>query len=210
MRRTYYELTVPIKPGFALPDPATVNLKKNVIAGWLGLSLADPKQWKEPPHVALANLGHERLNHAATIEQACMFVKRHGLPMSDEQYKILGPGEPFEIAIRYFRAKQDQLRYAWERKDSKALWFDSGLENLDLFYLPVTWATGGLELQPADCWTHLRLLLTRDLATKRARICANSNCPAPYFIATRGNKIFCTHACANAVAQRNLRKRRAR
>ena len=206
MRRTYYEVTLPINPGWMLAGSVDIRHKDNAVLGTVGTDLANPMRWKEPPHVILANLGYtpSQPGGVATIEEVRRFVKKVGPVAKFSQ----GPeaGNQFEINVELFGYMQDSLRNAWLLKDARRLWLQRGFENLDNF--PVSWATGGIELRPADCWTYIRLLLMRDLIEKRARVCANQSCPAPYFIARRNNQKFCEWKCANVVAQRDFRKRR--
>jgi hypothetical protein len=56
-------------------------------------------------------------------------------------------------------------------------------------------------LVPGSLWQHLLTLLA-DEQLGRLRICENSECPAPYFIARRADQQFCGSDCAGLVAKR--------
>jgi len=214
MRRTYYELKTRVRPGFALPVADCVKIKKDVVTGTVGTLTRqlDPPRWIDPPHVALANLGYENPKHLATVEQARWFVTRYGPPLSDEHTMFIPGGwDTFEISVGEFNQRQDQLRYAWKNRDAKPLLFGWGFENADLFYLPARWTPKGVELCPAECWTYMQLLLTRDIVEGRARICAKPDCITPFFVAKRNNRKYCYDSdCANNMAQRNFRRRNKR
>jgi hypothetical protein len=227
MRQTYYTLATSIKPGWTLPFPKSFKVKGDVITAQAGHERPDPTRWPELPHAVLANLDFPRAIGAPKLIE---FMRTYGPPLADLA-EIPEPGEPFEISVTLVGYMQDQLRRAWQgrrnepiapnrwfprglknnivRYDAKTLWFPQGPdENRARYDLPMMWGAGGISLRVADCWTYLRLLLTRDLAEKRARFCKNPTCPEPHFIAKRNNQKFCTRDCANVIAQRNFRKRR--
>lgn len=218
MNQTYYVLTAPVRPGFALPSSAL--LKKNKIVGTTGAGLVNPNRWIVPrakenlvrrdsllPHVFLANADYPGEASPRTV---LTFVNRYG-PIASDLENIPEEGESFETLPLIVGYHQNALRRAWHKptaENLKALWFGLGGEELTVFFLPVTYTAGGLELRPAECWTYLRLLFLRDLENKRARLCANPTCPAPFFVAKRNNQKFCGWDCTNLVQQRNFRKRR--
>jgi hypothetical protein len=205
-------------PGWTLPDPHSLTLEKNVVnaqapflgktdvlRGHTGHKHPDPSRWPDPPHVFLANIGYA--NRIASVEEVEKFTRRYG-PLSVDPGSS-APADSFEVYVASFGERQEKLRHAWRRQDAKSLWFPAGFENFEQFDLPLFWGDRGVVLRPADCWTYLSLLLTRDLTEDRARICENkTTCPTPFFVATRGNKKFCSWDCANVVTQRNFRKRR--
>ena len=212
--RAYYPLETPIVAGWRLLDPgAPLNIKRDVDVGetdvvtfWPGSTLPNPRRWRQPPHEALANLGYPSRERTAT--ELCTFIKQYGTLVADSSG--LADSGFFEISVTTFRNLQERLQDAWRRADAKQLWLMRGLKELDNFDLPVTWVRG-LALCPADCWTYIRLLLTRDLGAGRAKVCANPQCSlTPFFIAKRNDAMFCSHKCALDVNNRRERFRKRR
>jgi hypothetical protein len=212
MRRTYYTLSVEIRPGWTLPNERSLKYTKDVITGELSSKLADPTGWLiEPPHILFANLGYStsRPDGWASAAEACAFIKKYGVvDTGNDSGEALEVGERFVVSALPFGYMQHAFRHAWRKGDAKAVWFPQGFENFNNYILPLTRAVEGFELRPSDCLTYMRFLLARDLTERRARICTNKTCPAPYFVATRGNAKFCSRDCANVVAQRNFRMRK--
>jgi hypothetical protein len=198
MNSNYYTLNIKVRPGWTLPDPGSLRLRKNVLSGYAGYTVASTTRWKELPHVVFANVDSPG---AATAAKILQFAKTYGV------LEDLETGDPFEMFFDTFGYAQDKFRYAWRERDAKTLWFPFGAEQLYNYEVPFVWSTARV-LCPADVLTYMKFLLTRDLAGRRARICANKTCATPYFIAKRNNQIFCAHSCANLVTQRNFRKRR--
>jgi hypothetical protein len=217
--RAYYALEAPIVPGWRLLDPnAPIAIKKNailedapfrgktdVVSFYPGRAVPNPRRWREAPHVALANLGYPSRDR--TTGELIAFLKQYGTLIADDGG--LAAGGLFEMSVAEFREIQETLQDAWRRRDAKLLWFSQGFENFDHFNLRFTWAGRGLAQWPADCWTYLRLLLTRDLAAGRAKVCRNPKCNTPAFVSKRNDAIFCSHKCAvDLVNEKNrLRKR---
>jgi hypothetical protein len=52
-------------------------------------------------------------------------------------------------------------------------------------------------------WQYLCLLLALE-RVERLRKCENPDCPAPYFIARRKDRMFCSEDCAHLIAARRL------
>lgn len=182
-----------MRPGWT--RVTSTALRPGKIVGTVGGELVDPRAWKDPPHMALANLD---LANPKTIR---MFTRLYG-PLTDD----VEAGDRFEVDIKEVGYIKERVCAAWRARDAKRLWFPDGLENLTTYSLPITWGARGIELAPADVWTYLRLLLTRDIEQRRAHICPNPTCEAPYFIARR-NKKLCSDGCRNVVGQRNFKKR---
>ena len=203
MRRTYYLLKNTIQPGWTLPHPSFLISKKGRITGEMGGAIPHPERWKSPPHVFFANLGYR--HRFATVEEISQFLRLYGPLFIDSV-----DSNTFEVSVEEFGHRQETVRHAWRRRDAKGLWFAEGFENLDQFDLRLFWDKGDIALRPADCWTYMCLLLTRDIAEKRARVCANPTCNTPHFVAARNNQIFCKRKCANLVTQRNYRNRARR
>ncbi len=131
-----------------------------------------------------SSLEHQYTGSTPSLEKVSKFIARYGILFNDESGLADGP---VEISIAEFRDLQERLRDAWRRADAKPLWFAVGGENLDNFDLPFTWGGNNLVLRPADCWTYIRLLLTRDLSAGRAIICAYPACPTPFCVKERSD-----------------------
>ena len=201
MRRTYYKLTVPIVPGWM--RTTSTAIRPNAILGTVGGELVDAARWPSPPHVALANW------NMGDAKTARMFVTTYG-PLIADLAQLPESGDRFEVNLTIVGYLKERLCRAWIDRDGKALWFPQGAENLEHYLLPLAWGAQGIELRFAGCWTYLCALLTRDLAERRAWVCKNPTCPAPYFIAMRGNNTkFCSKKCATHTAVRNFRERLA-
>jgi hypothetical protein len=235
MRISYYRLNVQLRPGWRLPQPKTLRIENGDLKGVNSFLPVDPAKWKDPPHVAFANLGYdpERRGGLASDDQIKMFTLRYG-PLSviqgpgaaAEQPKpsnwqealkrVLAPTpveEPFWMSLANFRLSQAKLRAAWKEKNA-SLFTDPDDSSKSLGYdlLPVDWQAAGnqIELCPASCEDYMGILLTRDLAEKRTRVCQNPDCPTPYFVAGRRDAKFCSHRCAVAIGVNNFRKRQRR
>ena len=235
MRISYYRLNVQLRPGWRLPQPKTLRIENGDLKGVNSFLPVDPAKWKDPPHVAFANLGYdpERRGGLASDDQIKMFTLRYG-PLSviqgpgaaAEQPKpsnwqealkrVLAPTpveEPFWMSLANFRLSQAKLRAAWKEKNA-SLFTDPDDSSKSLGYdlLPVDWQAAGnqIELCPASCEDYMGILLTRDLAEKRTRVCQNPDCPTPYFVAGRRDAKFCSHRCTVAIGVDNFRKRQRR
>jgi hypothetical protein len=211
--RSYYQMTTQIRPGWRLAHPSSLKIQNGVFSGWLSSRAVDERAWRDAPHVTLANLGYKPANPKLVASEA--EVKKFVLEYGPLGVGLMDTGgseseTPFDFPIFVFRWHQQQLRDAWERRDA-TLFTDPGnfIEGLGFDYVPMNWhvTKKGVELQPANCLTYMSILLIRDIASGNARICPNPTCPAPYFIAPRTNRKFCSAACRNVVGQRNFKKR---
>lgn len=210
MRKRYYELTAPVKPGFshAGSTGGYPSDSADIIRGGVGGELVDSAEWKFPPHIALANLGYPGL---ATRKDIIQFIRTYGAIVADIAQRP-EPSDTFEMSITEFRYLQEQLRRTWKNpttENLKYLWLPRGADELTVFYIPVLW-TRRIELRPSDVWTYIRLILARDIGEGLARYCANENCKHPYFVANRKDRKCCSAACRNARNQRNFQRNRRR
>ncbi len=193
-----------IAAAWLLPHPPAVVVRNDTIFGVTSAERVNLKRWLDPPHVRLANM---RID-AASVKA---FVIAYGVLISDIAQLPDGAGEQFEVKVRDVRMLQEQLQRAWRARDAKQLFFCCGAEEMDIYYMPMTWGTHSVALAPADVSTYMRLLLARDLEEKRARICKYDLCATPYFVAQRKDAEFCCHQCAvgfNVRKFRNNNKRR--
>ena len=235
MKVSYYRLDVHLRPGWQLPQTKTLTIENDDLKGMNSSQPVDPTKWKDPPHVALANLGYDpaRRGGLASDDQIKMFTSRYG-PLSviqgpgaaveqpkpsdllEAAKRVLAPAqaeEPFWMPLVNFRLSQSQLRAAWKEKNA-SLFTDPENSRKSLGYdlVPIDWRVRGnqMELCPASCDNYMGILLTRDLGEKRARVCQNPDCPTPYFVAGRRDAKFCSHRCAVAIGVNNFRRRQRR
>lgn len=149
--------------------------------------------WKEPPHVALANLRPD-------TDAVAAFTPRYGV-LSWYQ------GQPGIVTARDVVRFRDALRQAWEGNKNvlAQMWVDLRAR---LRVEPT-----GLEIVVEDLWTLIRLMFLRDWVERRASLCAacsDEECPTPYFLAVRKGQKFCSDLCAVRINVRRFRERRVR
>ncbi|HTB93154.1 MAG TPA: hypothetical protein VK728_10010 [Candidatus Sulfotelmatobacter sp.] len=214
MKKSYYTLTTNILPGWPLPRGGH-RIEQGEIASTLGSRLADAGAWKDPPHVALANLGYDPAKRGGFASEKAIvsFLKQYG-PLGARPEEVGEPGEPFWLRLASFHEMQERLREAWKKRDHRffvdpsRLKGGTGYEHL----LRVNWEMKGgmLVMRLATWYDYVAILLTRDIVERRARICGNPNCVTPYFVAERRDAKYCSHPCAVAVSVRRFRERKRR
>lgn len=146
--------------------------------------------WKDPPHVALANL-HD--NPAAALR----FTRTYGVLAPDDYV-----GEARTIPVKEVLGFRHQLRLAWGDPEKALLHINVKAE---LWLHPT-----GLEIIPKDLWTLIRVIFARDFWDGRTKKCESPDCPAPYFLAVRKGQKFCSQKCAVLINVRHFREREAR
>lgn len=211
VRTAYYIVGVKISPGWKLPHPRSIKVETGRITGWAGRQDADTSQWKEPPHVVMANLGYQSIRPSAVAsdDDVRRFTERYGMDLRLRDLPVSENTAP--LVLDEFRNSQKELREAWERRDHRIFTDPNGeARDQGWGWFPADLKVRGrrLELHPADVWTFMQILLARDIATGCAKVCRNPDCPAPYFIAQRNDAKYCSHSCAVAVNVRNFRQRR--
>lgn len=214
MKQSYYTVGAQILPGWYLPHGGH-RIKDGELETVFSSRFADAEMWKDPPHVALANLGYKPDLHGgfATEKEIVSFTKRYG-PLGSKPEEIGEPGEPFWLGFASFHETQERLREAWKKHDRRffvdpsSLKAGTGYEHL----MRVNWEMKGgmLVMRLATWYDYVAILLTRDIAEKRARICENPNCVTPYFVAERRDMKYCSHPCAVAVNVRKFRERKGK
>ena len=147
-------------------------------------------RWKDPPHVALANLRDEP---AAALR----FTRTYGVLAHG--YK---GGEAITIPVGQVFGFRNKLRRAWDG-DEQAMMDILNLQTF-LWVRPT-----GIEIVPEDLWTLVRVVFARDWWDERAKKCENPDCPAPYFLAVRKGQKFCSQKCAVLINVRHFREREA-
>jgi hypothetical protein len=216
MNRTYYTLLAHLLPGWKLPHAKSLKVEDKELKGGTSRRPVDTGQWPDPPHVYFANLGYDsaRRGGVASEQEIVKFTTRYG-PLGVEQGKDAAtqPEEPFWLTLDTFRFFQAQLREAWTKRKVDLFTDPQNLgAGLGYELLPVNWKVKNdhLEMRPASCYAYMGILLARDLAEGRAKVCQNPYCSAPYFVAKRRDAKFCSHPCAVAVNVKKFRQRQRR
>jgi len=198
MSASYYTLHTALRPGWTAAHSKSLKLRGVVFHGWTQQKSVDPLRWKCPPHQAFANI------EVRDKRQVGEFMTTYG-PIGLE-YETVGSSEPFEASMLEARNMQALLRLVWRNHDTKALWFQPGLEAGDFYLMWLMWPSKAADdLLIPGVWSFMRLLLGRDIATGRARRCRNKACKTPYFVAFRSDAVFCSQTCAVASAVRRFR-----
>ncbi len=147
----------------------------------------DVSRWKDPPHVALANLLDEP-------EAVLRFTRIYG---------VLGNPKTETVSVRQLLQLRDNLRAAWEGSWT-ANFFALAITHPALIAQPT-----GMVIAVTDPWTLVQVLFAQDWKEERIRKCANPDCSAPYFRAVRQGQKFCSQKCAVLINVREFRKREA-
>ena len=220
MKLPYYSLDARLIPGWKLPEADSIKQQGGKLEGWSSSRTADPLRWKEHPHVVLANLGYdpERGGGLASDGNVRSFITQYG-PLgtpplfSEAADTVTREAEQFDLTMDVFHNQQLRLRAAWE-KQSVGLFADPNNNRavIGFEFLRTNWTVrdGAVEFCFASLVEYVGVLLARDIAEGRAKICQNSTCNTPYFVAKRRDAKFCCHRCAVAVNVRNLRRRQRR
>jgi hypothetical protein len=150
-------------------------------------------RWREPPHLFLANMPLEMADLGPTYR----FTKRYGFLVG----RVDVAGGSFIVDVPKIAGLQDLIRKAWAGDETtiKELERDLAPE------IRLLVRAKEIEIGVDDLWTLTRLLFLRDCGAKKTRVCANPDCPAPYFLQTRKGQKFCTHRCAVLVNVRRFR-----
>jgi hypothetical protein len=134
--------------------------------------LAEPDNWRQPPHVALANWRFD------SVERACAFTRQYGALHIQESV----------VRIDWLRKWQETLRKHWHGEDA-ALWtaFQPRIEN------------GEVVIEIGDLWPYISFLAQTDRYERKLAVCPNidNTCPAPYFLKERSDQRFCSAECRN-------------
>jgi len=201
MKKAYYDLQARFRPGWCAAHPKSIKISGALISGWTRGGRVDPASWERPPHVAFANLD------ALEKKQVIEFMATYGpIGLQFENVESSTGSKEFDASMIDVREKQGRLRLAWRDRDAKGVWLSPGFEEWPFYDLPLMWLKRD-EFRIPGVWTYMRLLLTRDIATGRARSCKNKSCKTPYFIANRSDAEDCSQTCASAAAVRRFRKK---
>jgi hypothetical protein len=154
------------------------------------VTVFDFHSWKEPPHLALANLMPDP--HALY-----RFVRHYGIVTAR-----LSSGVQY-VTVRHTDPFQEYLQKAW-KGDQAILEQMVGDLKAYLRVLP-----SGIDIVVEDLWTLVRLMFLHDWWSGRARKCSNPDCLTPYFLAVRKGQKLCSQTCAVLINVRRFREREA-
>jgi hypothetical protein len=150
-------------------------------------------KWREPPHVALANL------HINDPQSVMAFMGRYGV--LEGTFRTEEHQTKFEVQGSELWTTQETLRDAWKGESGEAWNLLESLveENVDADVIP---ACGFVTLRVRNLWTFVAFLFLMDSARGKLGICHNPDCPAPYFSKKRITQKFCEAGPCVAYAQR--------
>jgi hypothetical protein len=201
---SYYALEAAIRYYGLIPKD--VRVENNHITGSLpyisvgfGVQNASERpfefsRWKEPPHVVFANLRLE----TEDFGPARKFTRDYGY-ISGRVH-----GDRYWVDLQELKRRQESVRNAWLGfGDETDLALDLMLPNR---HLSLSIGPKKSEIAVDNLWTLIQILLLRDIAAQNTEICANPDCPAPYFLMTRKGQKFCTHKCAVLINVRRFRE----
>lgn len=203
--------------------PKKVQISGRHLIGTLGPKHADVRRWQEPPHRVFANLPRldivksgnlgllddprrELRRDAAgrllpeLVELRAMeaFVRKYGVFREGDD--IHETEDHFDVDAADFTDAQDNLRKAWAG-DSGAI---GGIEVQVEYALeaPPSVKAGGVELATDSLRSLICILFLLDRAEGKTAVCANPECPAPYFLRKRKDQKFCERGQCTVYAQR--------
>src|SRR5580698_2145280 len=80
MKTSYYILNTSLLPAWRLPNAKTLAIEDGQLKGRIGPQPVDTRQWPDPPHVFMANLGYdpERRASVASDKDIEMFTRLYG------------------------------------------------------------------------------------------------------------------------------------
>jgi CGNR zinc finger len=205
--KSHYALS--LKIDYYAGPPLKVERRGHSVWAQVSIGLSgefDLLRWKEPPHVALANLRTDDLGAFAA------FTRRYGV-IAWERHDAgnLGFSSGTVSASRALQFR-DALRNAWkgELDTHELMWGKSETKNPDVPLARLEAHPGGLSVYVQELWALTRLMFLRDWFDGRTKVCASPDCPAPYFLAVRKGQRFCSQRCAVLVNVRRFRERQAK
>ncbi|SRR6266567_130098 len=228
--KAYYAFTGTVRYYALLPN-SVETVKDGVhthLRGRLGPELANPSQWKEPPHVVLANLpgapdptggmpqgSKEALarfvewasGRGARVIQA--FIKRYGPLLGNRYEGAAGRSPEFHQEVYAFNRFRETLQGAWAG-EAAAIKTIRGLRLYRPQPVLLTVDENGLVVQVTTLEHFICLLFLRDYTNGITGVCANPDCPARYFLRERAGQQFCSHKCAVLINVRRFRERQKR
>ncbi len=180
---------------YYMPLPRQVKLKDSTV-----LDIAAPApvrgdfnlaRWKEPPHVALANMRDNP-------EAALRFTRLYGALHPDYTGE-----QDIDIQISLVFKFRDSLRHAWDGN------YVALSVVVDDVKAEIRLNPTRMEIVPENLWALIRVIFARDFWDRRTGKCENPECPAPYFLLARKGQKFCSQKCSVLISVREFRKRAA-
>jgi hypothetical protein len=154
------------------------------------------RPWPQQPHVFFANL---KLDWQSMLG----FARTYGKMLNSESVSEQGVTES---DIELYSQMQRLLRGAWQGDLTAIELIQFGAKHYSeqAAYGPISVkpvpTSSGLDIYTHDLWTYIRLAFLTD--RDRARVCANPDCIAPYFLAKRKDTKLCGSELCATRAQR--------
>jgi len=227
--KSYYAIETPLRYyGFA-PEVTEVGEKEGDLSidGRLESEI-DISRWKEMPHECLANLplsfnlsrstselGLSSLERSElsrsrveanrpSLEAMDMFIKRYGLlaaeTSSDEDGNVY-----FRESAFGFVVCQNTLQEAWKGNARELRNMRKQVQRK--LRVGPTVEAGRIGFVTEQLWPFVCMLFFRDYAAGKTKVCANPDCPHPYFLKERKGQMYCSHPCAVLINVRRFRGR---
>lgn len=218
-----------IKADWQLPiDPELASHVQQDLAGGLsGYSIlaksggvtVDPARWRTPPHRVFVNLPVNITPELGTeiVEPNALlgFSKRYGFLYnrsvnnrwvleveSSARHGDNGRYGSDEFQELIGMKSQAVLRYAWKSGDNRVI-EEIAKDIAGNLQSQVDISTGAAVIKVPDAWTLICMLFLRDHAAGKVAVCANPDCPAPYFLKSRKTQKICEAGECVAWAQRS-------
>ena len=230
-RRSSYPFESIVTPDWRLPANLEIGAcQSNVFSGVLShyalrVTLGEsvnPARWRTPPHRQFTNLPlapPEPSGWGDLIDPKAMlgFSRRYGLlhnsVMENDECLLsvergavtpIKAGEDNSEALRYLAEVRSVtlLRHAWATDDEQAI-AKIGEQASNGLRSEIDSASGVVVVAAKDIWTLVCMLFVRDNAAGKTAVCANPECPAPYFIRNRKTQKICEAGECVQWAQRN-------
>ena len=136
-----------------------------------------------------------------------------------EQWKAVASKDKFEISVsedvRLEKDMQELLRQAWRGEPLAIETLQYGIrhsaqqEAYGPLEVKVAVGAPRVELYTRDLWGFIRVAFLADCSSRKTRVCANPDCPTPYYLEARRGQKFCSHKCAVLINVRRFRDREA-
>lgn len=221
--RADWQLPVNPELGSSLQPNLAGGMAEYVILAEPGIVTASPAHWRTPPHRVFLNLPASSTPEMETeiVDPKAMlaFSKRYGL-LSHETANnrwalrvesssslgyissMIGHFGPEEFRELMGMKSQALLKYMWNSGDQQAI-EEIASQTAKNLQPQIDVSTGATVIKVANVWTLICMLLLRDRAAGKTAICANPDCPAPYFLKSRKTQKICEAGECVAWAQRN-------
>ena len=181
----------------------------------------EESNWKEMPHVALANIptydeqgkltakpGPGLQIDPKSVEK---FVRVYGGFREAYGYAEDEETEIFDQDIAEVAKHQERLRRVWsfqgqgsESLDMYDVQCDLGWGYFSTHLFTVDMDSGRrfdqIDLRTDDLWRLIGFLFLRDFVAKKIGVCGNPDCPAPYYLKSRRHQQFCQSGSGSCTA----------